>query len=312
MGGIISLFICLIISIIRTVKRRKGKLSSPNKPILNFLTFVVCAACMLYSYFYICWGFNWYREPIEKYFGFQVHPSEKNELKELCQDLILEINKVRPLVAEDENGVMKINGDLSDLSKRAEIGYINLSKEYDLFSGSYCRPRYLISSEFFCRMNIVGIFIPYTFESNINKLTPDSSKPSTLMHEMAHQRGITNESEANYIAYLASISHDDVDFIYSGYRLALNYCLSELSNNDYDLYAELLSDPKYSIHDGFWNDNRAGNEFWEQYKDSVIKDIATSVNDSYIKSHGDDNGIRSYNEVVSLLLAERRHKLGLG
>jgi hypothetical protein len=58
------------------------------------------------------------------------------------------------------------------------------------------------------------------------------SFPMTANHEMAHQMGYASESECNFIGFLASVKNDNLHIQYSGYSMALRYCLSNWQAKD--------------------------------------------------------------------------------
>jgi len=148
-----------------------------------------------------------------------------------------------------------------------------------------------------CYTGITGIYFPFTGEANINIAIPDLYLPSTTLHEMAHQRGYANEDEANFIAYLASVYHPDVDFKYSGYILALNHTANELYSTDYDTYIKLSK----NISNDVLADLQYNNEFWQKYS-GKIDEISNKFNDSYLKANGVKDGTASYRKIVDLLL----------
>lgn len=53
-------------------------------------------------------------------------------------------------------------------------------------------------------MDFTGFYFPFTGEANLNIDSPACYLPSTIAHEMAHQRGIASEQECNFIAIAAS------------------------------------------------------------------------------------------------------------
>lgn len=146
---------------------------------------------------------------------------------------------------------------------------------------------------------ITGIYIPYTGEANVNINSTDFMLPSTVAHEMAHQRGFAREDEANYIAYLTCSMHPDRDFQYSGVMLALIYSMNALAENDIEAYKVLRS--KYS--EGVKNDLRYDAEFWAKYEGKT-QEISNNVNNTYLKSNGQKDGVQSYGRMVDLLIAE--------
>ena len=300
---IFSLFF-LISSIIKTVKNFRKKAKKPTVPLLNFITYAICVSCGLYCCFYAFWGFNFARKPLSENLDYEDSLYSVEELADLCRELADEINRLRPQVYETEDGIMRINGSKQDLLDRAEKGYENLAEEIPLFGGNYCRPQYLLSSTMFCYMGITGIFIPYTFEANVNSRTPDCSLPHTVLHEMAHQRGFCREDEANFIAFLACRAHDDIDFKYSGYYSAFIYSINALYGYD----AQTASEIRSTVDEGYNRDAYAQSMFWKQFE-GPIEEAASSVNNSYLQANGQDDGIHSYGRMVDLLLAERKSRI---
>jgi hypothetical protein len=79
----------------------------------------------------------------------------------------------------------------------------------------------------------------FTMEANVNVHVPDYSIPATMLHELAHLRGFMREDEANYIAYIAGMASDNVEFNYSATMLALISSGNALYRQDRDLYSTL-------------------------------------------------------------------------
>ena len=290
------LFYCIYKTIRSFIKKEKS-----FKPLISFVVYAVCTASILYSCFYIFWGFNFSRKSLADNLGYETTEYSVEELAELCRDLAAEINRLRPLTSENEDGIMCVLDD--NLAERAITGYTNLSAEYSFMGGNYGKPKFLLTSTGFCYMNITGIFIPYTYEANVNHRTRDCSIPSTILHEMAHQRGFSREDEANFIAFMACRAHDDIDYQYSGYYLAFIHSTNALKRYDSELASEILS----TLCDGFWRDVSDSNSFWKQFE-GPVEEVVTSVNDSYLQANGQEDGVHSYGRMVDLLLAEKHIK----
>ena len=56
-------------------------------------------------------------------------------------------------------------------------------------------------------MGFSGYINPFTLEAQINMKIPKLNYITTASHEMAHQLGISNESEANFVAFISSINN---------------------------------------------------------------------------------------------------------
>lgn len=270
---------------------------------LNSLIKLICTISVAYSLFLLLWGFNYYRQPLAYSIGYTIEKSTVEDLKSLCSSLIEETNKLRLEVKENTAGVMYIDLGYISAERRVEIGYENLSKAYPIFKGSYGKPKAVKLSQQLCYTGIAGIYFPFTGEANFNKLVPDFMLPSTISHEMAHQRGFAREDEANFIAYLTCKAHKDADFQYSGYLLATIYSMNALHDYDLDSYKELTA--KYN--DGVKRDLKYLSSFWEQFE-GPAEEIQERINDTYLKSNKQADGIYSYGRMVDLLLAEYKSK----
>jgi hypothetical protein len=182
---------------------------------------------------------------------------------------------------------------------RASKGYENISPSYPVFSGRYGKPKGVLTSLGLCYTGIAGIYMPFTGEANVNILVPDATLPSTICHEMAHQRGFAREDEANFIGYLACKYSNDADFQYSGYLLALIYSMNALYAYDEASYYELVK----TYSPGLVRDLKYDSDFWKQFEGPAEK-AQERINDAYLKSNKQADGIYSYGRMVDLLLAE--------
>lgn len=293
-------FILLIILlgsfVVLIVKIRKGGFAGQ---LLNILTYL----STLYVLFMLLWGFNYNRLTFDIIGKIEVKKSSMQELYNLNESLIERANNLREKVVEDTDGVMNIPGGYKDIFNRAHIGYEKASEVYKELGGNYGPPKPVLLSKYMSYTGITGIYMPYTGEANVNINVPSLDLPATAAHEMAHQRGFAREDEANFIAYLTCTMHEDADFQYSGVMLALIHSMNALGDNDIELFRTLTK--KYSS--GLIRDLQYEREFWSKYEGRIEK-AADQVNNSYLKSNGESDGIESYGRMVDLLLAEFRSK----
>lgn len=287
---LLIVLIVLFIFIIVGIKRKKLFQS-----IINFLAYVSA----LYVLFMFLWGFNYNRLSFDKIAGLKVEKSSPKELYDLCEDLIHRANILSKAVDRNSQGIMYIRGGYKDVFKRAQKGYDMVAKFYPELSGNYGLPKRILLSNKMSYTGITGIYIPYTGEANVNINITDFMLPSTAAHEMAHQRGFAREDEANYISYLACTMHPDKDFQYSGTMLALIYSMNALAKSDAEGF-KVLKD-EYS--DGVRKDLVYDSHFWEKYEGKT-QEISDNINNTYLKSNGQKDGVQSYGRMVDLLLAE--------
>jgi len=298
---VILLFLLIIISIIRTsilLIREKG---TRKEATFRFFGNALVLGSIIYFGFVITWGLNYNRLPLADIANFNIQPITVQELVNVSEDLIDRANELREKVYEDENGVTQIFGGKASVFSRARVGYELAARKYPELGGRYGPPKGVLISKLMSYAGISGVYFPFTGEANVNTLTPNSMLPSTATHEMAHQRGFAREDEANYIAYLTSTLHPDLDFQYSGTFLALRHTMNTLRRYDLDEYNKLRA--KYN--EGIERDLADLTAFWEKYEGSFER-LSTEINDLYLKSNRQEEGVYSYNRMVDLLVAEYR------
>ncbi len=146
------------------------------------------------------WGINYNRIPLETTLinnynlknntSIQSKQYSVKELTKLYKFLVIKANETRKLTLQDKNGIVKSNTDYNGVINRAQLGYDNILDILPGVSGSYSKPKYIISSNLMCYTGITGIYFPFTGEANVNIAIPDLYIPCTVEHEMAHQRDL--------------------------------------------------------------------------------------------------------------------------
>ena len=223
-----------------------------------------------------------------------------NEAAEIRTQLVEEGNQV------DENGFIKVNQTgWKDVAKTAQESYSKISSEYPVLGGNYKSLKTVYSSNFMSKMEITGIFWPFTMEANVNIAVPEYTIPATMCHELAHLRGFMREDEANFIAYLVCKQSDNLEFQYSGVMLALSYAGNQLYQQDQALFRDIQN--TYST--GMVSDLRQQYYYWADFEDTTISTVSSTMNDNYLKANSQDDGVKSYGRMVDLLLAEYRQSL---
>jgi hypothetical protein len=270
---------------------------------INPFLSIASSLAAIYILFMLLWGFNYQRLTFDKIAGIKVEKSSKQELYELCDDLINKANMLRENVHENSEGIMDIPEGYKSVFKRAGKGFEKASNIYPELGGEYPYPKPIILSKWMSYTGITGFYLPFTSEANVNTNQTDFELPFTAQHEISHKRGFAREDEANYIAYVTCLNHPDADFQYSGVMLALINSMNALANKDFKSYETLAN--KYS--DGVRRDLQFQRKFWAKYEGNISK-ISSNVNDKYLKSNGQEEGVESYGKMVDLLLAEYRSK----
>ncbi len=277
----------------------KAKRISPN----GFLSWVYRGLAVLgivYFAFISLWGLNYYRSSFAEIAGFSVGHATNKDLALLCEKLIFSANDLRKVLKEDEQGVVTLEGGFTAIKNKAPDAFSNAAGVYPQLGGAYGKPKPVFFSRYMSYTGISGVYFPFTGEANVNIDIPESMLPATTCHEMAHQRGFAREDEANYIAWVTCRSSEDSYFQYSGTILALIYSMNALYDNAPEEAARL----NRQYGEGLRRDLRAIREYWRQFEGKA-EEIMSDVNDAYLKSNRQEEGVKSYGRMVDLLLAEQ-------
>ena len=301
---VILLPICLIFYLvhfaIKIIKQKEGRLETGAKFLLN----LICFASILYFAFSITCGTNYSRYSFAQTSGLNVKSSSKTELTSLCSGLAKDVNELRKNVKTDARSVMTLSEPtIYDTAKEAQASFNKISTNYPLLRAGYGPPKPVFCSRMMSYGNITGIFVPFTFEANVNVDIPDYSIPVTMCHELSHLRGYMREDEANFIGYLVCEKSSSADFQYSGKMLAFIYASNALFDTDHDAANKIFA----TLSDGVQRDLADNASYWKQFEGPVAQ-ISNSVNDSYLKANRQEDGVKSYGRMVDLLLAEYRAK----
>ena len=205
-----------------------------------------------------------------------------------------EVNRYAELVSAD-GGQSVMPYSIDELNERLMLAYDSMNDEYGIVELFDSRVKPVYFSTVMSDLRITGIYSFFTGEANVNVEYPDYILPFTAAHELAHQRGISRENEANFVAFLVCVASDDVFIKYSGYLNLYEYLASALYSADKEIY--------YEIKDGLCerarDDMRASNAVYEEHKDSFLGELNEKLNDRYLQLNGTP-GTVSYGYVVRL------------
>jgi hypothetical protein len=190
--------------------------------------------------------------------------------------------------------------DYNELVKKMNEAYEKYTDGVDYISHFYSTPKAIALSEPMTYTHISGVYTFMTGESNVNTNYPDYLMPFTMAHEMAHQRGIAREDEANFVAYLVCIGSGDDYIRYSAYANMVNYLNSALRRADNDLYKQFVIN---YLPTEVQKEYVAYSEFFDKYRESTASNVTGAVNNAFLQSQGQQAGSKSYGLVVDLAVA---------
>ena len=279
-----------VIAIVKAKGRRRQRL-------YGAVLGAACTGLSLYACFSLLWGVNFWTDSFQEKSGIYAEPVAPEELLEVTVYVARQLLDAADDVPRDENGVFAVPHE-EILVKAPEI-YTSVEQQFPFMEFDDPGVKAMRFSRLMSRMEFTGFYCAYTGESNVNVDSPACMLPSTIAHELAHQRGIASEQECNFLAVLAATTSGEEEYVYSGWLKAFIHVGNALYRLSPDLYWMI----REQLPEGVQADLAYNNAYWEQFNDTVVQKASTTVYDGLLKSYGDERGIQSYGTVVDMLVA---------
>lgn len=262
--------------------------------------------------FYLFWGFNYYRPPLEARLGLEeVGGGDVAELRTLTQDLLLATNAAYLKVhgtADAGHPTRLTSEELSVIERSLDSGWVAVRHNWPVAGAvawRYGDVKMPLTSRVLDYMGISGIYFPWTGEANVNRGLPGISLPKAMAHEQAHQRGYAPENEANFMAFLVAGYARHPAAQYSALLFGGLQLLATLARADPEAAQELAS----LMYPGIRRDLEDRREYWARYR-GVTSRATTRLNDAYLRAHRVEGGVLSYSRSASLIVAFARSQGG--
>lgn len=185
-----------------------------------------------------------------------------------------------------------------ELNEKLMQAYDKACDKYGFIQRLDSNVKRVMLSEPMTYTHISGVYSFFTGEANLNTNFPDYSLPNTAAHELAHQRGIAREDEANFVAFLVCSESDDAYLRYSAYLNLYEHVASALYGANRDYYATVY----YELPSNARQELVAFSKFFDKYRDNVASDVSGTINDTFLTLNGTE-GTKSYGMVVDLAVA---------
>lgn len=247
--------------------------------------------------FYVFWGINYFRLPLEKRMGLDMNINQSCELLETTALCIDKANEIRKLLKPQD-----FQADHQGIFQQAQ----------NLLSNSYPLRPYLfnylpkvkkpITNLHVNYTMVAGYFNPFTQETQVNTSMPIFSIPFTACHELGHQAGIGFEDEANLVGFILCTESSNLLFRYSAYYNAVFMLLNQIAMEDKDAYFNMLR----FLSPNVLQDAEQENAYWRQF-DGILNHASSRFYNEYLQLNNQPEGLKRYSRMTKLLIALKRN-----
>lgn len=258
----------------------------------------------LIFFFLFLWGFNYQRTPIVK--QLDLSPRAMN-LAELKNEVLI----TQRLAQQFRNSITRDTAAIEEIMDYPELEKLvryNIADNLDMLGLNFTgRPRTKLFPPpgFMRKMGILGIYFPFTGESYIDPTLHALEKPFTVAHEMAHSYGVTDEGEANFIAWVICTNSDSRLLKYSGQLRLLMYQIRDYYRMAPEEYREWLK----TLDVGIKNDMKSIKRNSDAIE-AFSLELSRKTNDVFLKTQGVKAGVNSYQQLPKLAFAWRERMKG--
>nr|WP_321407877.1 DUF3810 domain-containing protein [uncultured Carboxylicivirga sp.] len=243
---------------------------------------------IVYMAFYWLWGFNYYRSDLNKRLALSEAKTDTTELMNTFRWLIDEVNETYTTVdsVSKDQWVAIIEGEYIKHHEflKVDVRLCNTN------------PKSMTFSRFFASATISGYYGPFFSEIHLNRHLLSVELPLVLSHELAHRYGITSEAEANFYAWYVCTHSNNQQMKYSANLYLLRYFA--FSTYQLEGFQDAVSNIRQEVKDDY---NRV-TKHWMTLMNRNVEEVATAVNDAYLKSNKVEQGIADYEGVLKCIM----------
>ncbi|MBQ2252850.1 MAG: DUF3810 family protein [Clostridia bacterium] len=278
----------------------------------------IAALCIVLCIFFFLFAPSYYKPSAAKQLGIDESEIYDGDLYNTLTYFVNEINDDIQSIQFSESGFSKLPISFSDLSTQINHSFQSTAT-FHVCPAEGVPAKGLLLSSIFTKFGIAGVYTFYSGEANINTALPDFYLPYNTAHELAHQRGVASENDAEFVAFITCATSTDVYVRYSGHLNALMRIVDEL---DVALTEAEKTDAKYAdtvrteinailskLDKRATKELQAANEFYQSNYSPELTQAATDLNDTYLKTQGQDAGANSYHYLTALIVNFYTHYL---
>lgn len=266
-----------------------------GRRLYGFAVRLAAIALGVYAGYTLLWGVYYYGDDFIAESGLESSEISLEELETVTLYFAGLLNEYSGQVQRDEQGCY--TADREAILARSNQVYRGLERDFPCLEGPDINAKGLRFSKILSYMDFTGFFFPFTAEANLNTDFPPGLFASTVAHELAHQRGVAKEQEANFVAVLACLDYGDADFCYSACMLAYTHLGNALHAADYGAWELVYR----GLDEKVLRDFAANRAYWQQFE-TPVQTVSTGLYEGFLQSYEQTLGMKSYGACVDLLV----------
>jgi len=284
---VITLATALVVRAIRQARRERRW-----SPILSGGWTLVVSAAVIYLAFLGCWGLNYRRVPMTTRLEMTARPPGREAVAMLAMTAVERVNALHD--AAHAHG-------WTDNEWR-DAGLVNAFGEaqrllQDAPQAVPGRLKRTVLGPYFRWSSVDGMVDPLALEVLVNPDLLPWERPFIAAHEWSHLAGFADESEASFVGWLACLrGHAAAQ--YSGWLFLYWEVIGDVDRKDRDAV-------NGALQEGPRRDIAAVVERLRKGQLPLLRNASWAVYDQYLRANRVDEGLRSYGEVVTLILRAR-------
>ncbi len=250
----------------------------------------------IYVLFYLVWGLNYSRLGIAQQLELAPKPYTTAELNNLTTALLQKVNLARKELGDSTYQYPPYK----NIFDAASLAYDQAEDRFPFLSYRHNSIKRSLYSGWLTYLGYTGYYNPFSGEAQVNVKVPPFYLPYVTCHEVAHQLGYGDESEANFVGYLAASASDDPAFHYSAYLDLFSYANGELYMRDTAAARQNFR----SLDTLVRADLHAARDYFMQYRNRM-EPLVRFFYGQYLKANHQPRGVDTYDEVTGWLIAYR-------
>ncbi len=252
-------------------------------------------------FFLLLWGLNYGRQPVEERLQLKPKPLTQEELLEeykRVSDLLQAERKT--LLSSFENRSDTLALELPRVSEKLVREALEMVLAEQGYPVNLHIPLRELHPGTLLRIGTAGVYLAWSGEGHYDGGLHSLQKPFVMAHEMAHGYGFGDEGICNFWAWLACSRSDSPALRYSALLAYWRYLRAALRN----LSPVTFHQAEARLPKGLRADLLAIQKQMARYPD-ILPRLRNSLYETYLKSQGVKEGMKSYSRLPMLVKAWR-------